>query len=150
MAAGVNSGPASEAPEAEPQRPADDPRRYLTNPGQIAAVLRRLREERSLLTVRLDQRRLEFRSALLGVDTAAGRLVLDELNPASGHALVHPGTPLRIICAAHGVETRFDTEVLQVGADNGIHFNGRQMRNWWDAMLDFHSFIEGGRTLFTD
>ena len=122
MAAGVSSGPAPEARQADADRPEDDARRYLTNPGQIASVLRRLQEERSLLTVRLDERRLEFRSALLKVDTTAGRLVLDELTPAKGHELVRAGTSLRIICAAHGVDTRFDTEVLQVGADNGIHF----------------------------
>lgn len=122
MASAASSELAPEPQQGEDGRPADDTERYLTNLGQIAAVLRRLKEERSLLTVRLAQRRLECRSVLLGVDTAARRLVLDELNPVRGHELVSAGTPLRVICAAHGVETRFDTEVLELGTDNGIHF----------------------------
>jgi hypothetical protein len=34
------------------------------------------------------------------------------------------------------------------GYSNGIVYNGRQMRNWWEAMYDFNAFIDRGRSLF--
>ncbi len=34
------------------------------------------------------------------------------------------------------------------GYANGISFNGKQMRNWWEAMLDFNQFIDAGRSLY--
>lgn len=34
------------------------------------------------------------------------------------------------------------------GYNNGIVYNGKQMRNWWEAMYDFNGFIDGGRSLF--
>lgn len=35
------------------------------------------------------------------------------------------------------------------GYNNGIVFDGRLMRNRWEAMADFNGFIDGGRSLFT-
>jgi hypothetical protein len=34
------------------------------------------------------------------------------------------------------------------GYNNGIVFNGKQMRNWWEAMYDFNKFIDSGRSLY--
>jgi hypothetical protein len=34
------------------------------------------------------------------------------------------------------------------GYDNGIVYNGKQMRNWWEAMYDFNQFIDAGRSLY--
>lgn len=34
------------------------------------------------------------------------------------------------------------------GYNNGIVYNGRQMRNWWEAMYDFNQFIDAGRSLY--
>ena len=36
------------------------------------------------------------------------------------------------------------------GYNNGIVYNGKQMRNWWEAMYDFNKFIDEGRSLFLD
>jgi hypothetical protein len=35
------------------------------------------------------------------------------------------------------------------GYQNGIVYQGKQMRNWWEAMYDFDQFIDAGRSLFT-
>lgn len=34
------------------------------------------------------------------------------------------------------------------GAANKITYQGKAMRNWWDAMYDFNRFIDGGRSLY--
>lgn len=34
------------------------------------------------------------------------------------------------------------------GYNNGIVYNGKQMRNWWEAMYDFNQFIDAGRSLY--
>lgn len=35
------------------------------------------------------------------------------------------------------------------GYNNGIVYKGKQMRNWWEAMVDFHKFIDSGRSIYT-
>lgn len=34
------------------------------------------------------------------------------------------------------------------GYNNGIVYNGQQMRNWWEAVYDFNAFIDKGKTLY--
>jgi hypothetical protein len=34
------------------------------------------------------------------------------------------------------------------GKNKGIVYNGKQMRNWWEAMYDFNSYVDNGRSLF--
>ena len=34
------------------------------------------------------------------------------------------------------------------GYENGIVYNGRTMRNWWEAMYDFNAFIDAARSLY--
>lgn len=34
------------------------------------------------------------------------------------------------------------------GYQNGIEYKGQKMRNWWEAIYDFDSFVEGGRSLY--
>ncbi|NTU78488.1 MAG: hypothetical protein HGA45_03655 [Chloroflexales bacterium] len=34
------------------------------------------------------------------------------------------------------------------GRDNGITYNGKQMRNWWEAMYDFNAYVDEGRGFF--
>ncbi len=36
------------------------------------------------------------------------------------------------------------------GDNNGIIYEGKQMRNWWNAMYDFNEFIDEGRSLFVE
>lgn len=34
------------------------------------------------------------------------------------------------------------------GFNNGIEYQGKKMRNWWEAMYDFNAFVDKGRSLF--
>lgn len=34
------------------------------------------------------------------------------------------------------------------GYNNGIIYQGKKMRNWWEAMYDFNAFVDQGRSLF--
>lgn len=36
------------------------------------------------------------------------------------------------------------------GYNNGIEYQGKKMRNWWEAMYDFNAFIDKGRSLYSD
>lgn len=36
------------------------------------------------------------------------------------------------------------------GYSNGIEYQGKKMRNWWEAMYDFNAFIDKGKSLFGD
>lgn len=36
------------------------------------------------------------------------------------------------------------------GYNNGIGYQGKKMKNWWEAMYDFNAFIDRGRSLYGD
>jgi len=52
----------------------------------------------------------------------------------------------------HCTEMGFYTWYMQniPGYNNGIQYQGKDMRNWWDAMADFNKFIGEGRSLYFD
>ncbi len=99
-----------------------DNARIVRNAGQINSILRRLLKGRYPLTVRLPGRVGEYRSLVISLNTAAGRLQLDELYPERGHGFVRPGLLLRVISTAGGVETRFTAEIERTAIDNGIYY----------------------------
>lgn len=51
----------------------------------------------------------------------------------------------------HCTEMDFYTWYMQniPGFNNGIQYRGMWMRNWWDAMADFDSFLQAGRSLYS-
>lgn len=36
------------------------------------------------------------------------------------------------------------------GYNNGIVYQGKKMRNWWEGMYDFNAFVEKGRSLYAE
>jgi hypothetical protein len=34
------------------------------------------------------------------------------------------------------------------GKNNGISYNGKMMRNWWDAIYDFNAYIDAGKSFY--
>lgn len=98
-----------------------EPEQRLTSPAQIAGILKRLHDERSLLSCSFPGGREIYNSAVLTVDPAAGVFTLDELNPRSGHDRIQPGTEIRVEGSLQGVDTRFVFKVGEVKLENGIY-----------------------------
>lgn len=89
---------------------------------RVLAVLTRLVRGHILVSVTSAAHRGTFPSMLLGVDAAASTLTLDELAPASAHALVNPGLRLTVSTRLDGLPVSFRARVLGVEHEDGAAF----------------------------
>lgn len=92
----------------------------ITDPPIMLGLLQRVIEERASLSIVLPGIDMPFDSLLLSVDPALDALVIDELNPISGHRRVAPNLLLRIGTRLDGVELRFRTRVAAIDRDSNI------------------------------
>jgi c-di-GMP-binding flagellar brake protein YcgR len=89
---------------------------------RIAGLLRRIMASHALLTVRVGNEGETYNSAILEVNSEQNYVILDELNPRSGHERVAPSSPLTVRAIHDGIETVFTAAVGQVGTDNGVAY----------------------------
>lgn len=106
--------PAHATPSRSPGRDDAQAATVITDSHEIRTLLGRLIKGREPITVMLPEREGFFSSVLLELAHDADTLVADELMPARGHALMHPGVELRVLCRLDGIELRFRTKVLAV------------------------------------
>lgn len=98
-------------------RPADgdaNSTETVLEPARIAGLLSASVFPPLLVSVVLPSVREVYTSALLKVDAAAERILLDALSPEEGHALVEPGTLMHVHGKLHGVQLDFATRVLAI------------------------------------
>ena len=89
---------------------------------QICQVLRRLQEQRALLTVHIGTVPTSYTSAILEVVREEKYLVLDELIPREGHLQLQHTKQLQIRGILDGIEVRFASNVTQISTQNGLPF----------------------------
>lgn len=94
--------------------------RPLTHPDEIASVLIRLCESRTLLSVRVRQEDGGFLTSVIRVDTRARRLLLDELNPRAGHDALLRQRSLRAFARLGGVNVAFGATITGVAFERGV------------------------------
>lgn len=92
----------------------------VTHLPQIIGLLRRLRDQRVLLSVRVPGHNEIFNSLLLKIDPDRNIILLDELTPKAGHELVIQVKQLRVQCQCQGVELSFLCSVEVAQGKSGI------------------------------
>ena len=92
------------------------------SPTYIAAMLRRMLEQRCLLTIQISTQPDLYTSALLEVVREAEYIVLDELTPRASHRLLQSDASLQIRGLVDGVEVRFTSQVTQISTQDGLPF----------------------------
>lgn len=95
---------------------------YVTESARQCALLKRLKDVRALLTVRVPGSDETFVSTVLGVDASHGEFVLDELSPTAGHALLVKSGRAQVQGLLGGVSLRFNLKLGSVGEHRGIAF----------------------------
>lgn len=95
---------------------------HVTDPVQIAALLKKVKDSRTLLQITLPGHAAEYNSALLDVHVEQGYLLLDELTPAAGHHLLAVQSKLTAVIRLRGVDMRFTGTVQEIGGQAGIAF----------------------------
>jgi c-di-GMP-binding flagellar brake protein YcgR len=94
----------------------------VTHAPQIIGLLRRLRDQRVLLSVSVPGHGGVFNSLLLEIDPERKLIFLDELNPRTGHELVVQTRELRVHSQCQGVELGFTCQVEVGQGQSGISF----------------------------
>lgn len=89
---------------------------------QVIGLLRRIKDQRTLLSVRVPGHEGTFNSLLLEVDADRQFILLDELNPRAGHDLVAETRQVRVHCQCQGVELSFTCPVEIGQGREGISF----------------------------
>jgi flagellar brake protein len=92
----------------------------ITHPGQIASLLKRVHDERALLTVTLPGSDNQYRSAVVEVDLVKGYLLLDELHPAEGHARLIEAKKLYAHTRLKGVDIGFAGVLAESASERGM------------------------------
>ncbi len=100
----------TEAPEKNPPSP------------ETANLMRRIKNSRAMLTIRVANSAEIYLSALLEVNEDEGYLVLDELNSKSGHRALCLLKELEISTRLEDREIKFQCELAAVGEHNGIFY----------------------------
>ena len=94
----------------------------LTDPIQIAALLKKVKDSRTLIQVTIAGQSTEYNSALLDIDAEHGYLLLDELTPPEGHHRLSEVRRLTAVIRLRGIDLRFSTRLQQIGGQSGIAF----------------------------
>lgn len=89
---------------------------------QVIGLLRRIKDHRILLSVRVPGHEGTYNSLLLEVDADRQCILLDELNPRTGHDLLAQVGQVRVHCQCQGVELSFICPVEIGQGREGISF----------------------------
>jgi c-di-GMP-binding flagellar brake protein YcgR len=92
----------------------------ITDRTIISGLIKRIKEQRALLTVSLPNTKQTFNSAILDIDEALAYLILDELTPQRGHEKLMEQGMLNARAVVQGIETRFSTSLEQAETESGI------------------------------
>jgi c-di-GMP-binding flagellar brake protein YcgR len=90
-------------------------------PSHISVLLRRLLDQRCLLTAQIGTQAERYTSAILEVSHEGEYLVLDELMP-EGHPHLVKDTPIQLRALLDGIEVRFASRIAQIGRQSGLPF----------------------------
>jgi len=106
----------------------------VTDKARITGLLTKLLDSRGLLSVNLPGSKELYNSAIIEVHAQQGYLVVDELNPRSGHALLLKAGKMNIQTQLHGVDIRFDGLLESSDESDGAAL----YRVVFPSTLDYH------------
>ncbi|MGH8595158.1 MAG: flagellar brake protein [Gammaproteobacteria bacterium] len=92
------------------------------NPSHICALLRRMLDQRCLLTVQIGAQPNYYTSAILEVVHEYEYVVLDELTPADGHHRLKTDSRIHVRAVLDGLDVRFSSRVTQINTQDGLPY----------------------------
>lgn len=117
----------------------------ITQLPQIIALLRRLHEDRILLSVRIPGVERYFNSMLLNLNTERKYLLLDEINNDWGHRKALEAGSLRVFAQCDGVEMTFNVPIRSARNKQGVSFYQADLPeyiNYLQRRADYRVHVE--------
>jgi c-di-GMP-binding flagellar brake protein YcgR len=94
----------------------------ITDPVRVAGILKRIHEQRTLLTLKLPDVSEHFLSAVLEVGGESAGFVIDELMPKEGNPALLKAQRLHVLAQCQGVEVSFSTTLAGAGRNEDGSF----------------------------
>ena len=95
----------------------------ITDEAKLNALLERIFDSHSLLSVTLSGEQAIFNSALISIDTNKNNIVIDELHPERGNDKLQPSCKINIFTGIQGVDISFQCKLLETGKQSGILYH---------------------------
>lgn len=92
------------------------------SPAHVCVLLRRLLEQRCLLSVQIGNSSDCYTSAVLEVVHEHEYVVLDELTPREGHVRLSTEPRIQVKARLEGIEVRFASRVSRINSQNGLPY----------------------------
>ncbi len=113
----------AEDPESELYSPETNANpNFLTDPKQIEALLLSIEQASPLCTIIFEDMDEQFSSSILDVQMENKQLVLDELLPKEGNALLLQKNKLKLSCIHNGIRIAFMLNGIEPGSSRGIAY----------------------------
>jgi c-di-GMP-binding flagellar brake protein YcgR len=106
----------------------------LTDTTRIVGLFKRLLERRALLSIKIEDHPQEFTTAVINVSPENGLLMLDELKPEQGHALLKLSPTFKARAQLEGVQIAFTATMIEIGEQDAIAYYTIQI----PAQVDYH------------
>lgn len=110
------------APPGDAETPQGSSRFAVTRKSSIARLLQLIERRQVLLNVQWPGERQLYATALLGIYPEHGFIVLDELNPRTGHDKLLERGELTAVGRLEGVNVKLTTRLLEVRSKDGVAF----------------------------
>jgi len=106
----------------------------ISDPSQIAHLLKKLREERAIFTAKIPKKEGQYTTAIIDVDAQHQWIKLDELAPNAGHEQFLQHKKLHLYTKHRGVEIHLALQLQSVSRDKNIAY---YLVNF-PEVLDYH------------
>jgi c-di-GMP-binding flagellar brake protein YcgR len=95
---------------------------FLIEPNKINKVLREIEATFLLCTVQIDGSKRSYSTSILKIETATNTIVLDELIPKEGNALLQEKKALKLSTFHQGLHLAFNLSQIESGIENGVTY----------------------------
>ncbi|MGZ4960063.1 MAG: flagellar brake protein [Methylomonas sp.] len=101
----------------EPENP-----NFLTEPEKIVKLLSEIEASSPLCTIQIEDSNEDYSSSILDIKVNKNTIILDELIPREGNALLQRKKALKLFTFHKGIHLSFNLEKLETGHSHGITY----------------------------
>lgn len=94
----------------------------ISDPIQIKLYLKRILDNRTLLSAAIPDDNSIFNSVIISIDNEKGRILIDQLHPEHGHNKLLDKGKLTIFAGLEGIDLSFQCILMDVDEKSGIPF----------------------------
>ena len=95
---------------------------FLTDPEKIVKLLSDIEASSPLCTIQVEGSGEEYSSSILGVKPEKNAIILDELVPKEGNAVLQRSKALKLLAFHKGIHLSFNLTGIEVGFSRGITY----------------------------